>query len=280
MGIGDQLEYFHNNGDGTFTRMTEQAGLKGIVGGLNIMQADYDNDGCIDVLVLARRVAPRQGKVAAIAAAQQLQRHLHRRYGEGRAALLSIRRIRRRGPTSTTTAGSTSSSATRSIAPHIDMAGRHQELRVLSQQRRRHLPRGRRPDPGFISKDSSRASIWADYDNDGRPDLYVTTMGGGNHLFRNIGQTPSGIPQFVEVTATSRRRRAAQELHLLVLRLRQRRLARHLRVGLLREPAQHRARVLRPKGAGERRAAQALSQQQGRHVHRCLARSRPRSSCC
>ena len=52
MGIGDQLEYFHNNGNGTFTRMTEQAGLKGIVGGLNIIQADYNNDGCIDVLVL------------------------------------------------------------------------------------------------------------------------------------------------------------------------------------------------------------------------------------
>jgi len=51
MGVRDQLQYFHNNGDGTFTRMTEQAGLKGIVGGLNLVQADYDNDGCIDVFV-------------------------------------------------------------------------------------------------------------------------------------------------------------------------------------------------------------------------------------
>jgi hypothetical protein len=51
MGVRDQLEYFHNDGEGTFTRMTEQAGLKGIVGGLNLVQADYDNDGCIDVFV-------------------------------------------------------------------------------------------------------------------------------------------------------------------------------------------------------------------------------------
>src|SRR6266851_2003324 len=51
MGVRDQLEYFHNNGDGTFTRMTEQAGLKGIVGGLNLVQADYNNDGCIDVFI-------------------------------------------------------------------------------------------------------------------------------------------------------------------------------------------------------------------------------------
>src|SRR5207249_994463 len=51
MGVGDQIEYFHNRGDRTFERKTEEAGLKGIVGGLNIMQADYNNDGCIDVFV-------------------------------------------------------------------------------------------------------------------------------------------------------------------------------------------------------------------------------------
>ena len=51
MGIEDQLEYFHNDGDGHFTRKTEEAGLKGIVGGLNMFQADVDNDGCIDVFI-------------------------------------------------------------------------------------------------------------------------------------------------------------------------------------------------------------------------------------
>ena len=51
MGVNDQIEYFHNRGDGTFERKTEQAGLKGIVGGLNIVQADYNNDGCIDVYI-------------------------------------------------------------------------------------------------------------------------------------------------------------------------------------------------------------------------------------
>jgi len=51
MGVDDQLEYFRNRGDGMFERRTEQAGLKGIVGGLNLVQADYDNDGCIDVYI-------------------------------------------------------------------------------------------------------------------------------------------------------------------------------------------------------------------------------------
>jgi tetratricopeptide (TPR) repeat protein len=46
------MHYFHNNGDGTFTEQTAKAGLGDQVGGLNIMQTDYNNDGCIDILVL------------------------------------------------------------------------------------------------------------------------------------------------------------------------------------------------------------------------------------
>ncbi|MCR6655490.1 MAG: CRTAC1 family protein [Opitutus sp.] len=48
----DQLRVFRSNGDGTFTERTDQAGLTGIVGGLNLRQGDYNNDGFADVLVL------------------------------------------------------------------------------------------------------------------------------------------------------------------------------------------------------------------------------------
>jgi VCBS repeat protein/ASPIC/UnbV protein/PPIC-type peptidyl-prolyl cis-trans isomerase-like protein len=48
----EQLQFFHNNGDGTFTERTKQAGLTGQLGGLNIVEADYNNDGCMDLLVL------------------------------------------------------------------------------------------------------------------------------------------------------------------------------------------------------------------------------------
>ncbi|HEY6448499.1 MAG TPA: FG-GAP-like repeat-containing protein [Acidobacteriaceae bacterium] len=46
------LRYFHNNGDGTFSDRTVQAGLAGQLGGLNLVQGDYNNDGCMDLLVL------------------------------------------------------------------------------------------------------------------------------------------------------------------------------------------------------------------------------------
>jgi len=47
-----QLLFFRNNGDGTFSDRTKQAGLNGIIGGLNLCQADYDNDGDLDAFVM------------------------------------------------------------------------------------------------------------------------------------------------------------------------------------------------------------------------------------
>jgi hypothetical protein len=50
--INEQVRYFRNNADGTFTDLTGKAGLTGITGGLNILQADYNNDGNKDFLIL------------------------------------------------------------------------------------------------------------------------------------------------------------------------------------------------------------------------------------
>jgi tetratricopeptide (TPR) repeat protein len=50
--VCDPLRYFHNQGDGTFADRSVQAGLADQLGGLNIVQADYNNDGCMDILVL------------------------------------------------------------------------------------------------------------------------------------------------------------------------------------------------------------------------------------
>jgi FG-GAP-like repeat/ASPIC and UnbV len=51
-GLSDPMHYFQNNKDGTFSDLTERSGLKGITGGLNIQQTDYNNDGNLDIFVL------------------------------------------------------------------------------------------------------------------------------------------------------------------------------------------------------------------------------------
>ena len=48
----EPMHYFHNNGNGTFTDQAAKAGLTDQTGGLNIIQTDYNNDGCTDILVL------------------------------------------------------------------------------------------------------------------------------------------------------------------------------------------------------------------------------------
>jgi tetratricopeptide (TPR) repeat protein len=52
VGVCEPMHYFHNNGDGTFTDQSEKSGLAAQLGGLNLIQADYNNDGCLDILVL------------------------------------------------------------------------------------------------------------------------------------------------------------------------------------------------------------------------------------
>jgi tetratricopeptide (TPR) repeat protein len=46
------MHFFHNNGNGTFTDKTAEAGLSEQLGGLNMIQTDYNNDGCVDILML------------------------------------------------------------------------------------------------------------------------------------------------------------------------------------------------------------------------------------
>ena len=198
MGIGDQLEYFHNNGDGRFTRMTEQAGLKGIVGGLNIVQADYNNDGCIDVLVVRGAWLHDKGKWPP----SLLRNNCNGTFTDvtAEAGLLYYY------PTHTAAWADVNNDGLLDLfvgheidRAHVDWppTTKNFELflnngdgtfREVGAQSGIHLD-------GFV-----KGAVFADYDNDGRQDLYVTKWGGGNHLFRNTGNDASGIPKFVEVT--------------------------------------------------------------------------------
>jgi len=46
------IKFYRNLGDGSFADDTRNAGLGSVTGGLNMIQADYDNDGFIDFLLL------------------------------------------------------------------------------------------------------------------------------------------------------------------------------------------------------------------------------------
>ena len=62
-GMSDQLRFFVNNGDGSFSDQTARSGLNGLFGGLNMLHADYDNDGHLDILVLRGAWFEKSGEI-------------------------------------------------------------------------------------------------------------------------------------------------------------------------------------------------------------------------
>ncbi|MCY4059986.1 MAG: CRTAC1 family protein [Gammaproteobacteria bacterium] len=199
-GMRDPLRYFRNNGDGTFSERTRAAGLEGQVGGLNISQADYDNDGFPDVLVL--RGAWLQG----------LGDHpnsLLRNNGDG--AFEDV----------TEAAGLLSYHPTQAAAwADYDNDG-HTDLFIGNESTGSHIhpcELYRNNGDGTFSNLAAALGLaragyvkgvaWGDVDNDGDPDLYLSRMDAGNLLYRNDGPGPSagesaeGEPpwRFVEVS--------------------------------------------------------------------------------
>jgi hypothetical protein len=57
-----EMRFFRSRGDGTFADETGKAGLTGFFGGLNMVQADYDNDGDTDIFVLRGAWLSRWGR--------------------------------------------------------------------------------------------------------------------------------------------------------------------------------------------------------------------------
>ena len=62
-GFNDQIMLHRNNGDGTFEEVAQVSGLKGVTGGLNLRHADYNNDGYADVLILRGAWLRDQGRI-------------------------------------------------------------------------------------------------------------------------------------------------------------------------------------------------------------------------
>jgi len=50
--LTEPMKYYRNNGDGTFTDLSDSSGLGYLTGGLMMMQTDYNNDGFKDIFVL------------------------------------------------------------------------------------------------------------------------------------------------------------------------------------------------------------------------------------
>jgi tetratricopeptide (TPR) repeat protein len=165
----EPLHFFHNNGDGTFTDRAIQAGLGDQLGGLNIIQADYNNDGCMDILVL--------------------------RGGWQMAMRPSLLRNNCDGTFTdvTESAGLAESIASQTaVWADIDNDGLL-DLFIGNEQGPSRLYHNKGDGTfeniaaaaGVDRTAFSKGVVAADYDNDGFVDFYVSNLGGNNFLYHN-----------------------------------------------------------------------------------------------
>ncbi len=195
-GLRDPLRLLRNDGTGRFVDDTERAGLTGLFGGLNIVHADYDNDGDADVLVLRGAWRGERGRHP---------NSLLRNSGDGtfedvteQAGLLSLH------PTQTAAWADydgdgfldvfIGNEASEGGPPHPSELYRNNGDGTFTNLAR---------PLGLASLGFVKGAAWGDLNNDGRPDLYVSRFGQPNLLFRNDGPGIGGIWRFTDVTAAA-----------------------------------------------------------------------------
>jgi hypothetical protein len=164
------LRFFRRTEDGGFSEQASRAGLSDQLGGLNIVQTDYNNDGYLDILVLRGAWETPQRK------------SLLRNNGDGTF-------------TDVTAASGLASVITGTQAAvwtDIDNDG-FLDLFVGNENGPAQLFHNRgdgtfediAAKAGVNRRGFTKGVAAADYDNDGWPDLYVSNLGGTNFLYRN-----------------------------------------------------------------------------------------------
>ena len=191
--LSDPLRYFHNNGDGTFTDWSKKAGLLGQLGGLNITQADYDNDSYPDVLVL------RGGWMGSRQVGHP--NSLLRNDGDGtftdvtvKAGLLSFN------------PSQTAAWADYNLDGYLDLFIGNESSKEQTLPCELFHNKGDGTftevalEVGLDETGFVKGVAWGDYNNDGYPDLYISRFEKSNLLYRNDGPQEAGW-KFKEVTA-------------------------------------------------------------------------------
>ena len=181
------LTYYRNDGDGNFTEETESAGLSGQLGGLNITQTDYNNDGWMDVLVMRGGWMKMRG---------QMRRSLLRNNGDGTFTDVT----EEAGLAKPAYPSQSAAWADYDNDGDLDMFSCNESMReagtestalMFPSQLFRNDGEGRFEnvaiEAGVQNWRYCKGSAWGDYDNDDYPDLYISNFGGENRLYRNNG---------------------------------------------------------------------------------------------
>lgn len=164
------LHFFHNNGDGSFAERATQAGLSSQMGGLNIIQADYNNDGCMDILVLRGGWEIPQRK-------SLLKNNCDGTFTDVTQAA---------GLAEPATSSQTAVWTDINNDGLLDLfVGNENGAAQLFLNKGDGTFEDISHSAGIDRITYAKGVVAADYDNDGYPDLYVSNFGGDNLLYHN-----------------------------------------------------------------------------------------------
>lgn len=170
-----QIEFFRNDGESGFTRRTEQANLTGIFGGLNINQADYDNDGDLDVFVMRGAWLAEKGRQP---------NSLLQNDGTGR--FLDVTYECGLGDQELPT--QTSAWADYDNDGDLDLyIGNEDHPNQLFENDGTGRFQDVANSGGVADPSYTKGVNWGDFNGDRLPDLYVSNGGSENRLYRNNG---------------------------------------------------------------------------------------------
>ncbi len=196
----EPLAFYENQADekrhGKFTERSEQAGLAGLFGGANLVQADYDNDGYADVYVLRGAWMGEDGK--------QPNSLLH---NNGDGTFTDVTHMA--GLAEVSLPSQTAAWGDYDLDGDLDLYVGNEPLaeyrdKLFGREAQRAASVNRLMSPSQLFRNNgdgtftdvaessgvtnlrqAKGVVWGDYDNDRWPDLYVSNYRGENRLYHN-----------------------------------------------------------------------------------------------
>ncbi len=195
-GGNDQIKIFFNLGNGDFSDQTDASGLKGITGGLNLNHADYNNDGFEDILVLRGAWFFEQG---------QIPNSLLKNNGDGTFSDVTIESgLFSQYPTQAATWCDVNLDGWLDLFIGNETSSRYSCPSELFINNKGHFE-NRTVEAGLTEAVGMIKGVCSgDVNNDGWPDIYISSLGRPNILLKNNGDpSANGTVSFTNISTSA-----------------------------------------------------------------------------